>query len=130
LEKKKKKNDKTMLSVFLSSPNCCSLCALMQLLQQQRLTAQVTETNSIVDYTITTEVKEYRVESGFHIKLFELTSKEFEDRLWTPLKALMPLRCAFVHIPDEYTGCTSNWPGVFQESHCDKQCQVHKLLHA
>ena len=57
------------------------------------------------------------VEKGFYIKIFNLNTLVFKEKVWDILKPSLSMSCAFVEC-EEYKGCVLNWPKVFRDSMC------------
>ena len=59
------------------------------------------------------------LEYGYKIVLLNVDKDDFVDKVWTPIKSILQLKCAHIKYKKEYRGCIMNWPGVFVQSRCE-----------
>lgn len=50
------------------------------------------------------------IENGFLIKIYNMNSNLFKNKVWKVLQPALQLTCAFVRDTDKFTGCILDWP--------------------
>jgi hypothetical protein len=97
------------MNLYISSRTDTSEQAIVKALLHTNTDSQIVKNSSSSKYG--------GVETGYHIKLFEITENNFKERVWDILQPMLSLECAFVDSL-YYKGCTSNWSPVFRKSSC------------
>jgi hypothetical protein len=86
---------------------------IIKLFTKNNIECQLIKTKSSVKYS-----NLHEIENGFQIKMFKIEPIFFKEHIWSNLKKMMNLKCAFVKYDEEYMGCVLNWPNVFTNSNC------------
>lgn len=96
---------------------------IYQIFVAENIECQLIKTKSVVKYD-----KKSKIETGFILKIFNLEPIKFKEFIWTKLKKLMNLTCAFIQYNNEYMGCILNWPGVFTNNNCHSCNKQNNIL--
>lgn len=102
------------LTLYICSAGCANYTAAE--VANRFVNCQVYETFNRIDL---------ETEKGFVIKLFDYNKEEF-CAVWNELCRWLDLHCAFVKIPNEFSGCVLDW--LVSDTHSsDKSCcHVHQ----
>ena len=67
---------------------------------------------------------EYFVEYGFAIELYNITKPHIRDSIWPALKTMLDLECAYIIIPNQFSGCIYDY---FRDTVCPLKLRKDKL---
>lgn len=107
----------SLIELYISTHVETTPKKITEILSQHKVECQVTENFSSVRDLCSLDSKMI-VEHGFYIKIFNIPSICFKDRVWEILKPYLSISCAFVKYDNKYMGCVLNWPTIFRKSEC------------
>jgi hypothetical protein len=104
-----------MITLNISSTTNIDEKELLNIFLKLKIGCQILKSKSSIKCINNT----FTIEDGYKIYIFDdIGGAEFKETIWTDLKKLMLIDCAFIQYKNEYMGCILNWPGVFTPSNC------------
>ena len=83
---------------------------IVSLLHKNGIIANVSSNKTIIK-----ENKKYIIENGCKIVLSTDNPKELENTLWKPLQKMFDLKCAYLSVHGNYSGCIYDF---YRDSNC------------